>query len=189
MNIFVLENNTMNILHQPKEFETIFKQYYEGLCRYALVWLKDKDESEEIVQKVFVTIWEKRRELEIQTSVKAYLYKSVYHASLNAIKQKKKQEDYLHMKQEKEEISYQTTQSTKELELQIDKAIKQLPEQCGLIFKMSRFQDLKYREIADVLNISIKTVENQMGKALRLMRQNLADFLTVLILLIQFLKH
>jgi RNA polymerase sigma-70 factor (ECF subfamily) len=77
----------------------------------------------------------------------------------------------------------------KELEKNIEKALMNLPEQCRLIFKMSRFEDLKYREIANVLNISPKTVENQMGKALRLMRENLADYLTIFFIIIYFFNQ
>jgi RNA polymerase sigma-70 factor (ECF subfamily) len=153
------------------------------------MWLNDPDESEEVVQLVFVKMWEKREKFEINTSLKSYLYKSVYHSALNAIKHQKVKEEYLHMKQSQiQDSEIQSTQSLKELESRIEKALNALPEQCRLIFSMSRFEDLKYREIADILNISIKTVENQMGKALRLMRHNLTDFLTLLIVIIHFIK-
>lgn len=172
------------------EFEIIFRQYYEGLCRYAGMWIQDPDESEEIVQNTFVRLWEKRESLQIETSIKSYLYKSVYHSALNTIKHRKVKEQYLHMKGKEENYSEQDSKhSLKELESRIEKALEGLPEQCRLIFSMSRFQNLKYREIADILNISVKTVENQMGKALRLMRHNLADFLTVVLVIIHFLKN
>ncbi len=172
------------------EFEFVFRQYYQGLCRYSGLWIKDADEAEEVVQNVFVRLWEKRESLNIETSLKSYLYKSVYHSALNHIKHKKVREHYLHMKEQEEPHSeLQSTQSLKELEGRIETALLRLPEQCRLIFSMSRFQNLKYREIADVLNISVKTVENQMGKALRLMRHNLADFLSVLLIIVHFLKN
>lgn len=170
------------------EFEIVFRQYYEGLCRYAGLWIKDDDESEEIVQNVFVKLWEKRDGIRIDTSLKAYLYKSVYHASLNFIKHRKVREEYLHMKEKIEEHSEISQEhSLKELEGRIEKALLELPEQCRLIFSMSRFQELKYRDIAEILNISVKTVENQMGKALRLMRMNLADYLNIILIIIHFL--
>jgi RNA polymerase sigma-70 factor (ECF subfamily) len=153
------------------------------------MWLKDTDESEEIVQLVFVQLWEKREKIQISSSLKSYLYKSVYHSALNSLKHQKIKEEYVHMKQsEIQESELQSEQSLKELETRIEKALNTLPEQCKLIFSMSRFEELKYREIADILNISIKTVENQMGKALRLMRHNLSDFLTLLLLVIYFIK-
>jgi RNA polymerase sigma-70 factor (family 1) len=170
------------------EFEFIFRQYYQGLCRYVGNWIQDPDESEEIVQNVFVKLWEKHQSIQIDTSIKSYLYKSVYHSALNTIKHKKVKEQYLHMKQNQDLNSHiQSRLTLKELELRIEKALTELPEQCRLIFSMSRFQELKYREIADILNISVKTVENQMGKALKLMRNNLSDFLTVGLVLIHFL--
>lgn len=170
------------------EFEIIFRQYYEGLCRYARTWIQDSDESEEIVQNVFVKLWEKRDKIQIDTSLKSYLYKSVYHASLNLIKHKKVKEEYLHMNDRQEKHSeILSNHAIKELEGRIEKALLELPEQCRLIFSMSRFQELKYREIADILNISVKTVENQMGKALKLMRHNLADFLGLLLIIIHFI--
>jgi RNA polymerase sigma-70 factor (ECF subfamily) len=179
----------MNHFNTHSDFEAIFKAYYEGLCRYASMWLKDTDESEEIVQLVFVQLWEKREKIQISSSLKSYLYKSVYHSALNSLKHQKIKEEYVHMKQsEIQESELQSKQSLKELETRIEKALNTLPEQCKLIFSMSRFEELKYREIADILNISIKTVENQMGKALRLMRHNLSDFLTLLLLVIYFIK-
>ena len=183
------KTEAMNYFNNHSEFETVFKQYYEGLCRYASMWLKDADESEEIVQLVFVQLWEKREKIQISTSLKSYLYKSVYHSALNTIKHQKIKEEYLHMKQSQiQGNEIKSNQSLKELETRIEKALNTLPEQCKLIFSMSRFEDLKYREIADILNISIKTVENQMGKALKLMRHNLSDFLTILLVIIYFIK-
>ena len=89
------------------------------------------------------------------------------------------------MQQQNEQVQQPLEHSSaKELQQKIEKAIQRLPEQCRLVFKMSRYEELKYREIASVLNISIKTVENQMGKALKLMRENLADYLTLLFIMI-----
>lgn len=172
------------------EFEVVFREYYASLCRYASMWMRDADEAEEIVQAVFVRLWEKQQQISIDTSLKSYLYRSVYHESLNTIRKTKVREQYLHMNKQEEEVSHpEDRASVKDLQGRIEEALGQLPEQCGLIFRMSRFQDLKYREIADILNISVKTVENQMGKALKLMRHNLADFLTVLLIIIHFIKH
>jgi RNA polymerase sigma-70 factor (ECF subfamily) len=83
----------------------------------------------------------------------------------------------------------QSDSQVKILEQRIEKALLNLPEQCRLIFQMSRFRQLKYREIADVLNISVKTVENQMGKALKIMRSNLADYLGILLIILNLLLN
>lgn len=177
-------------IHTESEYEFIFRQYYQGLCNYANMFLKDMDNAEEIVQQVFVKLWEKREQTVIEGSVKSYLYKSVYNTSMNELKHRKIKENYLQMQSTNEHIEHPLSESNlKELERNIEKALLNLPEQCRLIFKMSRFEDLKYREIADVLNISPKTVENQMGKALRLMRENLSDYLTIFFIIIHSLNN
>ncbi len=163
-------------------FEQIFRKYYAGLCNYANTVLKDIDESEEVVQAVFLNFWEKREILEISVSLKSYLYKSVYNSSLNKLKHEKIKLAYKNynaeqIRQNPQYASHLVTQT--ELQSKIEKAIESLPEQCRLIFKLSRFEELKYAEIAETLGISIKTVENQMGKALKVLREKLADYLVV----------
>jgi RNA polymerase sigma-70 factor, ECF subfamily len=167
-------------------FEMIFKTYYQPLCSYAYTFLQDKEESEEIVQSTFLSVWEKKETLSIRTAVKPYLYAMVRNACLNVIKHEK-----VKQKHAVEEVAlsvqgYDSVSSTivsSELELRIHKAMEKLPEQCRLVFKLSRFEELKYSEIADQLNISIKTVENHMGKALKIMREQLKDYLPLLIVL------
>ncbi len=180
---------TMNI-NNESEYEFIFREYYQSLCNYANMITKDMDNAEEIVQNIFVKLWEKKDNITLDVSIKSYLYKAVYNAALNELKHRKVKENYLQM-QTNSELTEQpiSLHNLKELEKNIEKALMGLPEQCRLIFKMSRFEELKYREIANVLNISPKTVENQMGKALRLMRENLADYLTILFIIIHFLNN
>ncbi len=173
-------------------FESLFKKYYKPLCAYAITVLKDKDYSEEIVQQVFVKIWERRSMLNITTSLKAYLYQSVRNDCLNVLKHEKVKEQYrrykvIDMQQQHDSASHRL--ASRELEEQIQNAIDALPEQCGIIFRMSRFEELKYKDIAEQLDISVKTVENQMGKALKLMRTKLAEYVTVIFFFISFLNH
>lgn len=171
-----------------KTFELVFRKYYESLCHYAYMLLQDNDLSEDVVQKVFVNLWEKRANLKVEVSLKSYLYKSVYNNSMNEIKHQKVVQNHKKDLNTNDLLVEPVGQvTTKELEKSIEKALLALPEQCRLIFKMSRFEELKYKEIASVLGVSPKTVENQMGKALRLMRENLSEFLTIWILLINFL--
>lgn len=173
---------------EKSEFEIVFRQYYEGLCHYANMWMKDMDAAEEVVQNTFVKLWEKREQLSIESSLKSYLYKAVYHASLNEIKHQKVKDKYINMQSKEEPYGELYSESgLKDLEKRIEEAIQKLPEQCRIIFQMSRFRNLKYREIADVLNISVKTVENQMGKALKIMRSNLADYLGIILIVIHIL--
>ena len=181
------------IAHQYDDenaFEQLFKKHYNALHAYAQVILKDEDLAEEIVQAMFLKFWEKRGSLKIQ-SIKAYLYKCVYNDSLNYLKQEKTKTKYqeftLHtMNTEHEPASFKVELS--ELQQRLREALNDLPEQCRTIFQMSRFEELKYREIADHLGLSIKTVENQMGKALKILRFKLADFLVLFVLGIWYYK-
>ncbi len=170
-----------------------FKTYYQPLCHYAYTFVQDKDEAEEIVQSTFMSFWEKKEGIEIRTSSKSYLYSMVRNACLNVIKHEK-----IKLKHANEELaiaeraheSVSQKVMANELELHIQQALEKLPEQCRLIFKLSRFEELKYAEIADQLNLSIKTVENQMGKALKIMREQLKDYLPLIIILMNgFLNY
>jgi len=167
-------------------FEMIFKTYYQPLCNYAYTFVQDRDEAEEIVQSTFLSVWEKRADLAIHTGVKPYLYAMVRNAALNVIKHEKIKQQHASVEvavAEKSVESVTHTVMASELEDRIYKALNKLPEQCRLVFKLSRFEELKYAEIAEQLNISVKTVENQMGKALKIMREQLKDYLPLLIVL------
>lgn len=168
------------------EFEQLFKEHFKSLYAYAFTILKNEAVAEETVQNVFYKVWEKRVPDTIQTSLKAYLYKAVYHESLNHLKhQKIKAQYHLHVMHR---FTTHTEQAAsrkvmvKELEERLRHALNALPRQCRTIFQMSRFEGLKYQEIADELGISVKTVENQMGKALKQLRLKLIDYLPVFIL-------
>jgi RNA polymerase sigma-70 factor (ECF subfamily) len=167
-----------------KEFEQFFQEYYIPVLHYCGTIVKDMDDANDIVQQVFVSMWQKSEEINIHTSARAYLYKMVYNASLDFLKHEKIK---LRHRKEAPEINNVTAFSDKaaenELEEKIELAIAELPERCGKIFRMSRLKNLKYREIATVLNISEKTVENQMGKALKILREALKDYLPILLLL------
>ena len=177
-----------NLLAKKDEaaFEQVFKSHFKSLHAYACTILKEEAQAEEIVQQVFFKLWERADSLTITGSVTAYLYRAVHNESLNYIKHKKvRSEHRLHvaysMKDQADHASKKVLNS--ELEKKLQEAMEELPEQCRTIFQMSRFEEMKYREIADKLDISVKTVENQMGKALRLLRTKLVDFLPILIFL------
>ncbi len=168
-------------------FEKVFKSHFKNLHAYACTIVKDDMTAEEMVQNVFYKIWERKGQLHIQTSVTAYLYRAVYHESLNHLKHQKVKQAYQsyaawQMKNESDNASKKVLLG--DLEQQLQTALSELPEQCRTIFQMSRFEELKYQEIADRLELSIKTVENQMGKALKLLRQKLIDFLPLIILIL-----
>jgi RNA polymerase sigma-70 factor (ECF subfamily) len=170
-------------------FEQTFRRFYPRLCRYANGLLKDMDEAEEVVQTVFLTIWEKRTDLEITFSLKSYLFRAVHNHCLNRFKHESIREAHRefsgHFIPQSHEPVMQAIQAS-ELEEQIENAVSKLPLQCQKAFRMSRFEELKYHEIAERLEISIKTVENQIGKALRILRVELADYLPSMLLSIYF---
>ena len=167
-------------------FEVVFKTYYEDLGRYAFSLLKRQDDSEDLVQQVFVNFWEKREKTIISGSLKSYLFRSVHNSCLNIIKHEKVKANYVSYSNyydSKYQVEVEEKMVAKELSERIEEAINTLPTQCARIFRMNRMDELKYKEIAKELNLSVKTVENQIGKALKLMRGSLADYLVGLILI------
>jgi len=180
------ENELANALQKGDEivFEKVFKDYYERLCNYANTFVNDMDEAEEMVQSTFLALWEKRENIDIHTSVKSYLYQAVHNQSINKIKHYQvRQVHSEYVKHHGDFGTYDSSQSIlgEELEKQINTAIESLPPQCQTVFKLSRFENLTYAEIAQQLDISVKTIENHMGKALRIMREQLKDYLPVLL--------
>jgi RNA polymerase sigma-70 factor (ECF subfamily) len=173
-------------------FEQVFKTHFKKLHAYACSIIKEETAAEEVVQQVFFKLWERSKGLSISGSVAAYLYRAVYNESLNYLKHQKVQSGYQqhfshNMKNEHDTAGKKL--SLKELEGRLSNAMNELPEQCRTIFQLSRFEELRYREIADRLGISVKTVENQMGKALKVLRTKLADFLPLMMLfLLKLLK-
>src|SRR5690349_11743487 len=168
-----------------KAFEFLFKSQYETLCRRAYTLLNDMDEAEETVQQVFIGVWEKRKGMQVTESIHAYLAKAVHNAALNRIKHLNVRMRYSKEQQLSFEANPPVTEIShaNELKSRISAAIEGLPDQCRLIFKLSRFEELKYAEIAERLGISVKTVENQMGKALKVLREKLKDYMILIFIL------
>jgi RNA polymerase sigma-70 factor (ECF subfamily) len=158
-------------------FEMLFRKYYQPLCNYAYSFLNDRDEAEEVVQAAFIGVWDKRQLIEIQSSLKAYLYRMVRNSCLNVLKHEKVKQAHAKLQMADGEPAYEQSMLSSELQGKIHEALKALPEQCRIVFQLSRFEELKYAEIAEQLGISVKTVENQMGKALKIMRGQLKDYL------------
>lgn len=179
-------------IYDDTAFERLFKAHYRELHAYADIMLRNEDMAEEIIQNMFLKFWEKRELLDIRSSVKAYLYKCTYNDCLNYLKHEKirnKYQDFAMYTMNDQHESASSKAEFTELQLKLQEALNELPEHCRTVFQMSRFEELKYREIADQLGISIKTVENQMGKALKILRVKLADFITLIILgIIMFYK-
>lgn len=180
------DSDLIDLIKQGSEaaFEKVFRQYFKGLHAYAYTFMKDDEQAEEIVQNVFFRVWEKRGGLKTDGSVKAYLYRAVHNESLNYLKHQKTRAAFqVHYNEAAEPLAGNASEKvlTAELGQHIQKALDELPQQCRTIFQMSRFEHLKYQQIADQLNLSIKTVENQMGKALKILRLKLAEFLPLVL--------
>jgi RNA polymerase sigma-70 factor (ECF subfamily) len=182
----LVENSTKistNQIVDSKSIEDAFKAFYKPLVKYAFSIIKDKDEAEDLVQQVFMNLLHKQTDLQIEISLRAYLYKAVYHSALNKVKQNATRIKLDVNSVSEDKLNYQEIYHDTELQEKIEASIESLPAQCARIFKMSRFEELKYQQIADELGLSIKTIENQMGKALKLLRVSLKDFLVLLIFL------
>ncbi|MFZ2899704.1 MAG: RNA polymerase sigma-70 factor [Saprospiraceae bacterium] len=158
--------------------EVLFKRHY-SLVSYSIYNLvKDPRTTEDLAQEVFMEIWKRRDSLVINTSLKAYLRRSAVNKTLNYLRDKKnwKNEELSEIQLNLSSEPGKTLEAT-ELEKIIGQAIEQLPERCQLIFKLSRVEEKSYQEIADELNISVKTVENQIVKALRMLRDALRPYM------------
>lgn len=166
----------MSLLLDISGFEALFQINYRPLCASAYRIVQSKDIAEDIVQDVFIKLWEKRNSLTINASLKAYLFQSVVNQSINY--NKKYRNAQIRESLFNAAISVDTDTTTeqmdyKETSVRIDTAIKSLPEACRMVFVLSRYEHLSYKQIAEHLQISVKTVESQMTKALKLLRNRL----------------
>jgi RNA polymerase sigma-70 factor, ECF subfamily len=160
-----------------KDFEEVYKSHYKMLRNAAQNIIGDHDASHDVVQEVFLKLWNKRNELDYILNIKAYLFKSVVNTSLTYIENNKSKTSLPELRLEASNTS-DSKVLAKELEQKIQLALDALPPKCKAIFVLSRFEGLKNKEIAEVLGLSLKTVENQMGIALKKMRDDLRPYLT-----------
>jgi RNA polymerase sigma-70 factor (ECF subfamily) len=158
------------------QFESLFRSSYSSLVRYAKKIVADHDTAEEIVQDLFVRLWNERKKLKIRSSLNGYLFRSVHNRCLHWLDHGKvagRYEQEMAAQKTNETLTPEEILQFNELQLTITKILERLPERCGQIFCMNRFEGLKYTEIADKLAVSVKTVEANMGKALREFRKEL----------------
>jgi RNA polymerase sigma-70 factor, ECF subfamily len=160
-----------------KAFEALFHHFYSNLCKYAYRLVNSEAKAEELVSDVFLRIWTNRQAINIQSSFQSYLFKSVHNQALDYLRSQ-----YARQSSKFEEISYhhaehcespEQTMIFHETSQKIEAAIDKLAPQARLIFRMSRDQGMKYREIAEALSLSIKTIETQMGRALKQLRNTI----------------
>jgi RNA polymerase sigma-70 factor (ECF subfamily) len=160
-------------------FKNLFNTYCQALINFARRYVKDTQIAENIVQDVFVKIWEMRSELNPSLNIKVYLYTMVKNHSLKYIRHldvQHRSEPYIEKLQPAVQTPEEEAQG-KELSQAINEAIEKLPEKERLIFSMNRFDHLTYKEIAEIQDLSVKTVETYMGRALRFLRERLVEFL------------
>ena len=160
-----------------KSYGLLFDLYYEWLCNYVYKLSHDSTLSEDLVQNVMLRLWEKRSSLKISSSLKNYLFRSCHNEFLMHLRTQKKEHDIL------DEIKWQTLfdiHDEKEDQREADwnkleKMLDQLPQKCKEVFKLSRIEQKKHKEIAEILGISTKTVESHISKALRFLKTNVSS--------------
>jgi RNA polymerase sigma-70 factor, ECF subfamily len=168
-------------------FDLIFKSYYPGLCTFAKDYVRSIEASQEIIQDIFLYLWENHEKLQIKTSLKAYLYRSVHNRCMNYIRDNisssHREIQIEELKKQSNLLFFEIPDSlfeesfSEQIELELEQTIESLPEQCKLIFRLNRFDSLSYPEIADRLNISLSTVKTQMSRAMNTLRQKMNKFL------------
>lgn len=161
-----------------KEFESLFRSFYVSLVRYAKSIVGDHDSAEEIVQDLFFRLWDNKEKIRIVNSLNGYLFRAVHNRCLHFLEHKKvvdKHEREIICRQKGNIENTSDLVQYNELRDAVAKVLERLPERCGRIFCMNRFEGLKYNEIADRLDLSVKTVEADMGKALKEFRKALKE--------------
>jgi RNA polymerase sigma-70 factor (family 1) len=171
-----------------KAFESYYKLHYRSFFLMACRYLKNTAQAEEIVNDVFIKIWEEGDTISIDSSLKSYIYRAIINRCLNEIKKNKKDLTLAADLYITQEESYEMREiEENELRVKLYKAIDLLPDQCRKVFQLSRFEELKQKEIADQLGISIKTVKNHITHALKEISKSIDGFLVVVILIIQYI--
>jgi len=166
-----------------EKFKELFLKYYQGLCNFAYNYLGSTHLSEEVVQEVFANFWEKKKDICHDANLKSYLYTSVRNRALDLLDKQETERKYISKfvlvkeMRGKEKVNYQ---EDSEFVNQVKKAVNNLPERARMIYMLSRKEGLTYKEIAKTLDISIKTVESQMVRALKILRKQLVKYLPII---------
>lgn len=163
-------------------FEQLFKELFKPLCGFAMKYTGDLDSSRNLVHEVFIQLWEKFDLLPSDTNYKSYCFTAVRNRCLNYIRDRKKFVTLENVSEDQRTV-LNSALETAELEQKIESAIASLPGKCKMVFELNRVDGLKYSEIAAKMNISVKTVEAQMSKALAVLREHLSEFLVIIFIL------
>lgn len=192
MDLKISELSDQEILHEiaqenQKIFDELYRNQYKKLFMLSFKYTRDQEIAEEIVHDIFIKIWNQASNIIITQSLGGYLSRAVVNSSINALKKTKTINDYqekynversLDFEEEQEEAS-----NLEQKLIQLEKAIEELPTQCKKVLLMSKFQKLKQQEIADELNISIKTVKNHLTYAYKKLKENINEHLNLIVLL------
>lgn len=172
----VKENIEVFKISSKEDLKSVFDAYYVELCIFARKYVYRKDIAEELVQDVMVHLWEKKEDIDFYTSLKSYLYKATKNKAINYLKSMKENNGSLMCYDEESYNQFDEEHNRNELGILLQKAIQSLPRKCQTVFNLNKFGGLTYREISEDLNISEKTVENQMGNALKKIRNFMKDY-------------
>lgn len=180
---------------EQSTYSELFRKYYPGLLFYATRFLSE-DEAEDVVQETFLDLWKKRDGIEIGDQIQSFLYRSVYMKSINVLKHKKVENNYSQAAEEMhlQKMEYYNPDSNdvikrieaQELRREMVAVMNELPDKCREVFKLSYIHGMKNKEIAEVLDISLRTAEAHMYKALKFLRERLSHLLCLFLL---FLAH
>lgn len=168
-------------------FQLLFEEFYSPLCFYACRYLKSSQECEDLIQDVFFDLWDKRHEIAINDSFRSYILACVRNRCLNVIRRKRIKLDFEESMMRDECSNHDDIEelySVSELEHRIKRVLNALPDNQRTAFMMSRYQNKTYQQIAEEMNVSIKSIEVYIGKALRSMRNELKEYLSLIIFLL-----
>lgn len=171
-------------IYEEKNFRKLFESYYAPLNMFAVSFIDSRDEAEDIVQEVFVNLWEKELDFENETAFKTYLYRSVRNRCMNHLRDNKVKEDnIIHLKPEDDfEPSIMNKIIKQEVYRQLSDAVDELPQQCRKIYQMSR-DGMKPADIAVELDLAVETVKSQKKRAKKLLRERLGKLTYLLLVL------
>jgi len=170
-------------------FNFIFEHFYSSLCFFSFKYVSDMDKARSLVQQVFVDIWIKREKLEVSRSVKSYMYNAVRNKSIDYLRKEKNTIQITEKIENIKEIPFHDLIEETEQINKINNVINDLPEKCREIFILCRFEGMKYKQIAEKLDISIKTVEMQVSIALKKIRKKLSNQDTINLFLLLISKN
>lgn len=162
----------------------LFQAYHGYVCATIYKIIKEQNTVEDLAQEVFLRFWQKRDQITISTSVQAYLRRMAINEALGHLRKKKVFEEEINQETMGGSTSGGEDQYLHgELKDQVRAAVDQLPSRCRTVFQLSRYEEMSYKEIAAEMDISVKTVENQMGKALKFLRKELKNYLHFLLII------